>query len=350
MITLTIAIILTLGVSAFCSLLEAMLLSTSTSEIEALKKVSPRKGEMMDYFKEDIEETSSAILALNTIANTLGAVVVGGLALQVFGDDSLFFFSIGMTFGILLFSEILPKNIGVIYSGGLIRKFVYPLYIVRFVMRPISLLCKKTVQLIVHPKEEDEEKHHEEIILLAEKRAQEGVLSKDESDIISNALSLDDIAVKDIMTPRTVITALEKNTTLSEVFEKYPNIPFARIPVYEEDMDHIVGLVRRRDMINTEKALTIEELMQPIQFIPENASGADALQHFLKNHQQLAVTVDEFGSTSGVVTMEDIFEHILGKEIFEEDDIAIDMRELAKMKKEQTDRNLKNSRHPFPEK
>ena len=338
MIILSITIFLTLGISAFCSLLEAMLLSTTTSEIQALKKESPKKGHMMEFFKDDIEETSSAILSLNTIANTLGSVIVGGLALESFGEGSLLLFYIGMTISILLFSEILPKNVGVLYSSGLIPKFVYPLYFVRLIMRPLSTLCKKAVKLLVHPKPSSGDDHNKEIILLAEKRAQEGILSKDERDIISNALRLDDVLIRDIMTPRTVITALDRTTTLSDVLNQYPNVPFARMPVYENNLDHIVGLVRRRDMFNTQGNLTIKDLMQPINFIPENASAAKALQYFLKSHQQLLVCVDEFGSTSGVVTMEDVFEQILGKEIFEEDDIAIDMRELAKKKKEETDR------------
>lgn len=337
MAILSITILLTLSISFLCSLLEAVLLSASISEIEALKKENLHKGHMIEYFKDDIEETSSAILALNTIANTLGSVIIGGLALELFGEKSLLLVSIGMTLSILLFSEILPKNIGVIYSAALISKLVYPLYVVRLIMRPISFFCKKMVRLLIHPKTVSEKGHNEEIILLAEKREKEGILSKDERNIIANALHLDDVLVRDIMTPRTVITALEKNVTIADVFKQYANIPFARMPVYENDIDHIIGLVRRRDMLSREEVLVVKDLMHPINFIPENASAANALQHFLKFHQKLLVCVDEFGSTAGVVTMEDVFEQILGKEIFEKDDIAIDMREFAKSKKVKID-------------
>lgn len=339
MFILLIAIIITLAVSALCSLLEAMLLSTTASDVEALKKQNLRKGILLEQFKTDIQETSSAILALNTIANTLGATVVGGFAIKIFGEDALFYFSLGMTFGILLFSEILPKNIGILYKQELVGYFIYPLYTVRFIMRPISIIGQKTVEILIHPIKPTQENHDTEIILLAEKRAQEGVLTEEERNMISNALTLDDITVSKLKTPRQVVTALDGNLTLKEVFQKYPSIPFARLPVYEGNFDNIIGIVRRRDMINTQDNLKVKELMQPVIFIPDAATAAIALQNFLKNHQQIAVTVDEFGSTSGVISMEDIFEHILGQQIFEEGDVAINMRDLALLKKNRSAQN-----------
>lgn len=343
MLILVLTILLTLSVSALCSLLEAMLLSTTASEIEGLKKKNLKKGNLLERFRKEIEETSSAILALNTIANTLGASVVGGFAIKIFGEPKLIYFSLGMTLGILLFSEILPKNIGIVYRGQLISAFVYPMYAIRLIMRPISLIGQKLIRLLIHPIKVSQENHDTEIILLAGKRAEEGILTNDERDMVSNALTLDDIPVSKLKTPHQVVTALDCNLTLKEVFQKYSNIPFARLPVYENNFDNIVGLVRRRDMINTKKDLTVRELMQPVIFIPEETTAADALQSFLKNHQQFAVTVDEFGSTSGVITMEDIFEHILGQQIFEEGDVAVNMRDLAMLKKELSEQGIKQS-------
>lgn len=325
--------IITLGTSALCSIIEAMILSTTTSEIEALKKQNLRKGLLLEQFHTDIQETSSAILALNTIANTLGATIIGGLAIKLFGEDSLVYFSLGITFGILLFSEILPKNIGILYKKELMAYFIYPLYIIRIIMRPVSIIGQKMVEILIHPMKPSQENHDTEIILLAEKRAQEGILTAEERNMISNALTLDDISVSKLKTPRQVVTALDGNLTLKEIFEKYSTIPFARLPVFENNFDNIIGIVRRRDMMNTQSNVKVKELMHPVIFIPEAATAAVALQNFLKNHQQIAVTVDEFGSTSGVISMEDIFEHILGQQIFEEGDVAINMRDLAMLRK-----------------
>lgn len=342
MITLIAAIFFTLSISAFCSLLEAMLLSSSASEVENLKKTHTRRGHLLEHFKEDIEETSSAILALNTIANTLGSLLIGALVVKILGESKVIHFSIGMTLGILIFSEILPKNIGILYRRDLLKYAIYPLYGVRLIMQPISALCKRAIRLFLRRKEnlEDPDK---EIILLAEKSAKEGGLTKDERDMISNALSLDDVPISEIMTPRTVVSAIDKQSSIQLIFDKSPtNILFARMPVYDKNIDNIVGTVRRRDIFaakaENKDTLKIEALMTPPLFIPENANGASSLQILLKAHQQLAITVDEFGSTAGVITMEDIFEHIIGKEIFEKDDLAVDMRELALRKKQIKDK------------
>jgi CBS domain containing-hemolysin-like protein len=130
---------------------------------------------------------------------------------------------------------------------------------------------------------------------------------------------------------------------VGEVFREFPNIPFARIPVCQKNLDDVVGLVRRRDLLkakaNDQDLETVGNLMQEISFIPETATVGSALQLSLKTHQHLLVTVDEFGSTAGVVTMEDVMEHILGREIFEKDDMAVDMRELARAKLQTQRRN-----------
>jgi CBS domain containing-hemolysin-like protein len=337
---LIVAVALTIGVSALCSTLEAMILSITPAEIEALKKKSSRKGKMLERYREEIEETTSSILSLNTIANTLGATLVGGLAEKAFGDggDSVLIFAGGMTLGILFFAEIIPKNIAIADACrvGLQANLVYPLSVVRFVMAPISKICKATVKAVVPQNNEREIDEEEEIILLARKGAKEGSLSNNESDLVTNALRLDEVHVRDIMTPRTVVTAFEEDMTVEEVFNMYPNVPFARVPIFAETIDSVTGIVRRRDLLQAaaedKDELVIKELAQEVVFVPENASADKALRLLLAQHSQLVVVADEFGSTVGVLAMEDIIESILGQEIFEHDDVAVDMRELARRK------------------
>ena len=343
---LVIAVILTIGVSAICSILEAMVLSVTTAEIENLKKTSPKRGNLLERYRSEIDETSSAILSLNTIANTLGATLSGGLAEKTFGDgsNSILLFAGGMTLGILFFSEILPKNLTVIYRSDMLAFLVPPLVIVRFIMSPFSKACKFTMRAMVQPKQKSSEEDEEEIILLARKGAKEGTLSADESDWVTNALRLDGVKVSEIMTPRTVMLTLEQNLTVENVFDQYPNVPFARIPLYSDNIDYITGIVRRRDLHNAmveERGQTLlkDLALQPL-FVPENASADKALQLLLAQHCQLSITVDEFGSVAGVLALEDIIESILGQEIFEHDDLAVDMRELAKRRHDiQTDGN-----------
>jgi len=331
----TLAIAFTIGVSAVCSILEAMILSTTTAEIESLKKKYPKLGERLEHYKQELEETSSAILSLNTIANTLGATIVGGLAVKIWPEDTnvLFKISIIMAIAILFFSEIIPKNMGVIYRPALQPFLIYPLSLIRSIMAPLSGIVAIVVRMLLKPAPK-EANNEEEILLLAEKSAKEGTLTSNKHEMINNTLSLDDIQVHDIMTPRTVVYSVDGEQTVSALVEKESNLPFARIPIYQEQSDNITGVVRRRDILGAKAKengkLYLSELAHEALFIPDNATVEDALQTLLKNHQYLAITVDEFGTLSGVITIEDIIEHIIGQEIFEDDDPAIDMRELAR--------------------
>lgn len=329
------AIAFTIGISALCSVLEAMILSTTTAEIERLKNSHPKRGERLEKYTLGLEETSSAILSLNTIANTLGATMVGGLAVQIWPADSNILIKISsiMALAILFFSEILPKNIGVLYRPTLQPILIFPLSWLCALMAPISrvvgFIVRFTLRPISVPTDSDAE-----ILLLAEKSAKEGTLTSNERDMINNALSLDELLVNEIMTPRTVVHAIDGQETVGSLLAKSFDIPFARIPVYEENSDNITGIVRRRDILGAKAGgndgARVKELANEALFVPDNAAASDALQTFLKNRQQLAIAVDEFGSMSGVVTMEDVIEHIIGHEIFEDDDPAIDMRELAR--------------------
>jgi len=331
---LILVVVLTLGISFVCSLFEAVVLSTTVADIEALKKARPKRGARFETIKVEIDETISAILTLNTLANGVGSMIIGYLASDVFGKGHAFFFATA-AFAIMLFvgSEVLPKNVGVAYRRPLQPLIVYPLWTLRRVLRPITWLCNLFVRLFV-PEPKRQQGSDEEIILLAERGAEEGTLTKSESNIITNVLSLDDVRVGAIMTPRTVVTALRRQATVAEIFTEYPTLPFGRMPVFGKNLDDIAGLARRRDLLkakaNDQDAMLVEQVMHEVHFIPETVTVANALQVFLKTHQQLLVVVDEFGATAGVVTMEDVIERLLGREIFEKDDMAVDMRELAR--------------------
>jgi CBS domain containing-hemolysin-like protein len=335
-------IALTVGTSFLCSVFESIILSTTIAEIEALKKTRPRRGALLEYLKREIDATISAILTLNTVANSLGSVVVGVLASQLYSDSTIIGISIGFGAILLVFSEVLPKNIGVAHRRELQPYVVYPIAWMRRALFPVTWLCALVVRPFVGPPARLHGSS-EEIILLAERGAQEGTLSSSESSIIANALSLDNVRVAEIMTPRTVVTALNRASSVAEVFRDHPSLPFGRMPVYGKNMDDVVGVVRSRDLLKAkahdQDAGLVEHFMQEAQFIPETASVGNALQVCLKSHNKLLVVVDEFGATSGVVTMEDVIEHLLGREIFDKDDVAVDMRELARARLQKQDRS-----------
>jgi Hemolysins and related proteins containing CBS domains len=335
MFALILAISLTVGVSFVCSLWEAMILSTTIGEIESLKTARPRTAQILERLRNRLEDTSSAILTLNTISNTLGSVVVGALATRLYGDAVIGVVSAGMTVGILVFAEVIPKNLGVVHRRALQPVMARPLALVTRALGPVTYLCRLIVRFFVG-KAPAEAGAGEEIRLLAERGARHGTLTNNESRIIANALRLDEIRVSTIMTPRNVLGVLRASSTLDKVFREFPSIPFGRMVVYERNLDDIVGIVRRRDLLNAKAADAasdrepVAKFVQPAHFIPETVTAAEALRLCLEQHQRLLVVVDEFGSTAGVLSFEDIMETLLGSEIFERDDVAIDMRELAR--------------------
>jgi CBS domain containing-hemolysin-like protein len=341
MFWLAVAIITTLGVSFAASLLEAIVLSTTVAEIEALKKSRPRRGRLLESLKQDINQTISAILTLNTVSNALGSVVIGAICGHLFGERALVLVTTGFAALLVVGSEMLPKIVGVAHRRRLQPYAVYPLLWLSRLLRPVTWLANLALYPLTRMRSQ-QGGSEEEIILLAERGARLGTLTKSESNIITNALSLDDVRVSSIMTPRTVITALRRSATVGEVFLEYPNLPFGRMPVFGKDLDDIVGIVRRRDLLkakaNDQDILVVEQIMHEANFIPKMATVADALQCFLKAHQQILIAVDEFGATSGLLTMEDVIEHLLGREIFEKDDLAVDMREFARAKQREANR------------
>lgn len=341
MLALVIAVLFSLTGSFLCSLSEAVLLSTKVLDIETLKKRSPHLGALWERHALELEDSISTILTLNTLASNLGSMTVGFLAGQLYGEVGVGLIGGGMTFGILIFSEVLGKNVGIAYRTALQPLIAGPLWWARQTMRPVTYVCGAIVRLFI-PARPDDADADEEIKMLAERGAKEGKLGRSESRIIANALSLDDVRVAQIMTPRSVVTALNRAMTVGEVFKQYPNVPFGRMPVYERKLDNVVGVVRRRDLLkakaNDQDSELVGNLMQEVQFIPETVTLGDALQLFLRSHQKLAVVVDEYGSVSGVATMEDVFEHLIGREIFEKDDVAVDMRELARARSQKTPR------------
>lgn len=335
MLTLAIAVAFTLIVSAVCSVLEAMILSTTPTDIETLKKRNRVKGEQLEEIREDLEETISSILTLNTLANTLGAVVVGGIATKLFGEASIGIVSGAMAFSILIFSEIIPKNIGVNYRRALQPLAVMPLRLIRSSLRPVTLVVNKLVKSLMRKKVEEAETGSE-IILLAEKGAEDGELDREEVTLISNALSLASVRVSDIMTPRTVVIGAPEGERLIDLLQRLRTISFGRMPVYQKTIDEVTGIIRRRDILHAiavgEGHKLVRDLKHEAVFFTEFATASDALETLLEGQQQLGMVVDEFGSFAGVISMEDIIEHLIGKEIYEKDDVAVDMRQLARLK------------------
>jgi CBS domain containing-hemolysin-like protein len=338
MILLFFTISLTLLLSATASLLETILLSANDIELEDLRSQSKRSAHYIEKCRKRIDETSSGIIILNTFSNTFGAIVAGGLVVKIFGEDKLIYFSVAMTIAILLLSEILPKNLGLIYRKTLYIPVAYLLKIVVPVMYPFAKACRFFLKLVIGKKCADAAYSDREIMLLAEKNVRDGTLTNQERKMIENTLKMDYTVVSQIMTPLDHLSTYNKNMTVHDVFiANHENIPTGRIPVYANNPDNLVGIVHRRKILHafaTNGAhIQLRHLMEIPKVLPDNMFVDDALDALLKNLTQLAF-VKKNNRIVGVLTLDDIFEHIIGVEIAENDDIAIKkgVQNIAKRK------------------
>ena len=324
-------------VSAFCSIMEAVLYSVPQSQVEVMTQSGHKSGVILKKLKKDIQRPITAILTLNTIANTMGAAVAGASAAVVFGEENLIWFSISFTLAILLFSEILPKTAGVAYAKSLASWIALPLQGLVKIMRPLIWLCQTVTKLI--PKQEKEPLVSiEEIEAVAVLGRKAGEIEPQQEKVIANILKLQDKTVRKVMTPRTVVFSLSEHLTISEALEmKEQWNRHSRVPVYDENQDDVVGIVLSRDVLLSMTAgrenQKLSELMQPVHFVPEGAPLNKIMMEFFEKSAHLFVVVDEYGSVTGVISLEDIIEEIVGREIIDESDTAVDLREYARHKK-----------------
>ena len=321
-----------LGISFLCSLLESFILSVTHTHISLVSKDQPALGKKLSHFKENINRPLSAILSLNTIANTVGAASVGAITLIEFGSSWVAIMSGILTLSILIFSEIIPKTIGALYWKKILVPATFAIQVLIIMTYPLVVLLELLSKWLA--KEGNEDKvSREEVIAMAELGEDEGTIEESESTVIENVLMLDDISVEEVLTPRSVIFALDKTSSVREVLDKYNDIEFSRIPVYEEGLDNIIGIVRRHILLKSKAEdqfdVTMGELAKPIHAVEENDSVGDVLDEFVKRREHLFMVKDQFGQVAGLITLEDAIETLLGVEIVDETDSVVDMRKLA---------------------
>jgi len=296
-----------------------------------------KSGLLLKKMKKNIQQPITAILTLNTIANTMGAAVAGASAAVVFGKENLVWFSVFFTLTILLFSEILPKTAGVAYAKNLASWIAIPLYGLIRIMRPLIWLCQVVTHLI--PKQEKEALVSiEEIHAVAVLGRKAGEIEPQQEKVIANILRLQDKSVRQVMTPRTVVFSLSEHLTIAEALKmKEQWSRHSRIPVYDKNQDDVVGIVLSRyvllSLAEGNENQKLSDLMQPVHFVPEAAPLNKILMEFFEQRIHLFVVVDEYGSVTGVISLEDIIEEIVGREIIDESDKAGNLREYARHKK-----------------
>jgi len=313
-----------------------------------MAETHPKSSELWIGFKDDPERPLTAILTLNTIAHTVGALGVGTQVEHLNpGEYGVAIASAILTVGILLLSEILPKTLGTLYwrrltisSGYLLRLLIISSWII---VRPVELIRG------ILPAVESDTVTRDELSVLADIAEESDIIEKDEEAVIQNLLKLRDIEVQAIMTPRVVMNCVDASESVGTVMERIPIMVYGRMPVFEGDVDNIRGLVLRSDILRRAAAdnfeISMEDLSRKVVSCRFDDSVDNALDILLENKAQLMIVRDDFGGTVGLVTMEDIIETLLGVEIVDEEDLVAieegvaheDLRELAMMRQSESD-------------
>ena len=333
MTMLIIYLLLALLVSFLCSILEAVILSVTPTFITIKTQEGKTYTNLLKSYKNNIDRPLAAILTLNTFAHTIGAAGVGAQAQMIWGNEYLSLVSALLTILILFLSEIIPKTLGANYWANLTPFTVYTLRIMIVALYPfviISQLITKTINI----KKRKSVLSRSDFSIMADIAVDEGIIRKDESKIIQNIARFDRIIARDIMTPRTVIFAVPGDMTVGDLYKSHPSIPFSRIPVYSDNVDQISGYFLKDEllmnMIEGNKDMKLSLIARDLLVIYVNLPIPEIYTTFTNAREHIALVVDEYGGTSGIVTMEDIIETILGLEIVDEFDKIEDMQMAAR--------------------
>ncbi|WP_058309070.1 hemolysin family protein [Gracilibacillus massiliensis] len=328
MVLLFFYLFLALGVSFLCSILEAVFLSTTPSYLNVQAENGKKRAKLFLNMKENVDRPLSAILTLNTIAHTIGASGVGAQATKVFGEAYFGVVSAILTILILVVSEIIPKTLGARYwksmalgSGQIIHYLIYLTY-------PLVIVSEYITKIISKNSDGQTTTSREELAMLADVGTKEGVFEEDENKIIQGTIKRWAVKVSEVMTHRTEIIALSSEATLKEVVSVVDEEKFSRVPVYEDSIDNVVGILHAKDLIqylnasNNPEDFNVMDFCRKPYIAPEFKTLDELFKDFQTNKIHIAIIIDEFGGTAGIVTLEDLLEEIVG-EIFDEDDEVI---------------------------
>lgn len=345
MTLLFVFLFLALVVSFACSMWESVLLSVTPSYVTRAVSEGNATGRRLSAFKKDIDRPLAAILTLNTIAHTVGAIGVGAQANVLYGSSgvqllgvSLSFEALvaaGATLAILVFSEIIPKTLGASYWQRFVPFTVASLQVLIILLYPLVRLS----ELITRFLKKDGQRpvfSRADFLAMAELGASEGRLDANEAAMIRNLMAFREMRTREIMTPRTVLTAAKGTDTVAQFMKKHPDLSVSRIPVYANDIDTVEGVLFKADLLaaaaRDEHQRSITSLMQDGLFVLDRMPLPTLMRRLIAARTHLAIVVDEYGITQGVVTMEDLIETLLGLEIMDEVDVVEDMQAAARSK------------------
>lgn len=333
MFLLLVYVLLALLFSFLCSIAEAVLLSITPSYVEKLKLTNPKKAAKVKRLRfDDVDRSLAAILTLNTIAHTVGAIGAGAEATKVFGDVWFGVFSAAFTVLILVFSEIIPKTIGAVYWKSLTTAVIAFIHWLIRLLYPLIVFSEMITKLISRGK-----KHHmfnrDEFLAMAGLGERTGLIDKHESRIINNLFKLKSLKAKDIMTPRSVVTSFQQDLSVSDVCITVADAKFSRFPVFDQELDDSDGFVLKSDVLAAQtkaQQVQLKDLKRDLHVVIEDMALPMLMESLMNDSQHIALVVTEYGDVSGLVTLEDVMETLIGLEIVDELDQVQDMQAYAR--------------------
>lgn len=329
-------------ISFLCSVLEATLMSTPMSFISSLETKGIKGAELLKKYKQNIDRPISAILVLNTVANTVGASLVGSEAMNMAQnmhyphETVIGIVSAVFTLLVLVCSEIIPKTIGSCNWRKLALPASRAIHVLVIITFPV-IYCLEKITHIISRNSPQVSVSREEVSAMINVGAEEGVLEKKENKMIQNLLKLDKITAHEIMTPSVVVTMADSSMTLKEFYDEEEFSTYSRIPIYDDDnSDYITGYVLRQTILERlaedKFNVHLKDFARPILSFSEDEPVAKIWEILLEKKEHISIIIDEYGSLRGIVTLEDVIETMLGFEIVDEKDEVVDMQEYAKDK------------------
>lgn len=329
---LILAVFIVLLSSALCSGSEAALFSVPLVKVRQLAQSNHKTAQTLLTIRENMSRPIATIVILNNIANIVGSIVVGRIAADVLGSQWLGVFSGVLTFLVIIFSEIIPKTLGERFAERISLLVARPVYSLTYIFTPVVWSIEKLTSPITKGRTTPTT-DEAEIKLLAKIGQQEGIIEEDELEMIQHVFSLNDVTAGDLMSPRVVMTYLQKELTLGETREQVMASPHSRIIVIGESIDDVLGIVLKDELlkaiINQREAEPITNFVHTVQMVPESIRADVLLRAFQQGRQHLAVVIDEWGGLAGVITLEDVLETLTG-EIIDETDKFVDLQEVAR--------------------
>ncbi|WP_062057147.1 CNNM domain-containing protein [Aquimarina longa] len=344
--------VLSIFFSFLCSILEAVLLSVTPTFINLKKKEGKVYATTLENLKKDVDQPLIAILTLNTIAHTVGAILVGVQAeqlpykVEVLGINMVGIVSTIMTMLILVLSEIIPKTIGATFWKQLANFTSKALLVLIIPLKYTGILwvLRLTTKLIGSKGHHGSVLSREDFTAMTDIAKEEGVFEESESKVIKNLLNFKAILAKNIMTPRSVLKIAPENQSIADFFENNKTLRFSRIPIYKDNLDHITGYVLKdsiyKEMAEDHHNKKLGDLKRQLLVVDRNMAVPNLFEKLVEQREHIALVVDEYGSVSGLVTMEDVIETLLGLEIVDESDTDANMQDLARKNWENRARRL----------